>query len=151
MGHRSGLQHAGARGKVQKMSRSELEGRLDGDEISAKLLAQDHVKKSISTLVRAQRHTITDAQKERGETLAPWMTRRQAAKDLIDIAHGRPETRHPDDKTAGAGLTVIIEQLTVEAGATERLISSAELAKNVQTVIDVTELPDSVPSPAEGD
>lgn len=146
MAFKSSLQHR-RQGRLQEMSRAELEEQLDGDEVSAKMLAIPHVERSIKTLVRSQRHRLSDKQLAAGETLAPHMVRRQAAKDLIDIAHGRPETRHPDDKTAGAGLTVIIERLTI--GPSETVVSAVDIARNVQEAIDVTPQADSVPSGVE--
>ncbi len=148
MGKHTGLRHVGAKGKQTALSRSQAEAALDGVAVSAKELAQKHVKASILTLAKAQRTKLTPRQQEAGDELAPWPTRRQAAKDIVEIAYGRPETRDSGDRTA-AGLTVVINQLTTGEDALEKVVSGIQMAKNVQKAIDVTAEPDSVPSATE--
>lgn len=128
--------------KLQRKSAAELDRALeDGAQIEIKELAQGHIQRSIGTLVEAQRRRPTKSMKDAGEEVAPWTVRVRAAKDLLEMAGGRPETREPEDKTGG--LTIIINQLTSE-DQLERVVSGAQVARDVARAVDaevVTEPP----------
>jgi hypothetical protein len=107
MGHKSGSKLVGARGKMSAMSMQEAEDALDGDMVDVKALASEHVVASIETLARAQRTELPPGAKKKGETLAPWATRTKAARDLIEIHAGRPETRETVQKSGGLTVNII--------------------------------------------
>jgi hypothetical protein len=128
MGHKSGLKHTEAKGKGVPMTRNELESELDaGHEVDIKEIARKHDKAAISVLARAV--------KRRGKDKAPWAVATGAAKTLIEIGHGKSETREPEDKTGG--LTIVINELTI-GGQSETRITAAQIARDLAETIDVT-------------
>lgn len=111
MGHKSGLTKVGARGKMKPRSASSLEAAFDGgDTVDIKAMAAKHVPMSMETLARAARHKLTKRQEKAGQELAPWPIRTKAARDILELAGGRPETREPVRQEAG--LTVVINKIS---------------------------------------
>ena len=134
MGHKSG------KGAVVPKTRADLEAELEkGYQIEVQKLARKYTKRSIETLARAQRHKLTPRQKEAGEELAPWPVRRQAARDLIEIGHGRAATQEPERHKAG--ITVIINQLTSDEQL-EKVIPGkvVKAAQEIAATIDAEEV-----------
>ena len=130
MGHKSGLKHTDAKGLVAKLEHAELVDRLDeGEQLDIKLLAQKEGKKAISTLKRAMMR--------RGKDKAPWAVATGAAKTLIEIGHGRSETREVEQKSGG--LTVIINELSTGTQL-ERVVSGVQMAREVQSAVVAAEV-----------
>ena len=135
MGHKSGLRKVGAKGKQVPMTKSDLEGALDeGVQVDIQNLALDHVPTAIRTLAKASRRRLTPTEKDEGTELPPWSVSRAAAKDLIEIAGGRPETREAKDTTGG--LTIIVNQLTT-GESTERVIDAVHTAKEIVEQLEI--------------
>jgi len=85
-----------------------------GDQLDIKELANRHTKKSIDTLVDCQRRKPKKYQFDGSDYVDPapsHAVRERAAKDLIDIAHGRPDTR--DTEIAPGGFHVTINTFTL--------------------------------------
>ena len=133
MGHKSGMKSVGAKGKEAPMSRTQVESALiDAEDIDIKQLARDHDRAAIGVLGKAVGR--------KGKDKAPWAVSTGAAKTLIEIGHGKSETREAERKEGG--LTVIINQMTTE-DQLERIVSGVQIAKEIASaervdVLDVT-------------
>ena len=137
MGHKSGLKAAGAKGKEVPMSRTEVESALiDAEDIDIKQLAREHDRAAIGVLGKAVAR--------KGGDKAPWAVSTGAAKTLIEIGHGKSETREGEKKEGG--LTVIINQLTSD-DQLERVVSGVQIAKEIASAerVDVIDVVDVTP------
>ncbi len=132
MGHGSGLKHVGARGKMVPQTRALMDAELDldSDEV-VRELARAHDVAAIGRLATAVRR--------RGKDKAPWSVSVKAARDLLEIGHGRSATQDATDKSGG--LTVIINQLTSD-DQLERVISGVQMAKSVAATIEIEAEPE---------
>lgn len=104
----------------------------EGEAVDIAKLAQVHSPAMLKVLVDAARATDE-------EDPVPWAVRTRSAKDVIEIADGRPATK--EVAKVDQGLTIVINQLFTD-GTMEKHIPVEELAETVVKAVGATRIID---------
>ena len=106
--------------------RGEIDAVLDeGDVVDIVELAKKHAGDMVGVLVQAARSEDDAGKKLTGKKKVPWNVRAKCAKDVVEIAEGRPATK--DVARMDTGLTIIVQNLFGNPDTVEKIIPHSEL------------------------
>ncbi len=101
--------------------RSEVDDVLDeGDTVDIQALAKEHAAEMVGVLVQGAKSVNDEGNPLRGKAKVPWSVRAKAAKDVVEIAEGRPATK--EIAQLDTGLTIVVQTLIGEGRREEKVI-----------------------------
>ena len=96
----------------------------DGEAIDVQAVAKTRSLEMLAVLIEAATDESEDG--------APWSVRTRSAKDVLEIADGKPATK--ETEKTDSSLTIVINQL-FQGGKTEKVIDAADIAVDVEAAI----------------
>ncbi len=114
----------GKKDGITPRSRSDIEDLLaEGEALDIAEIAREHSQGAIDTLAAAMDRDAPEDER------APWSVSTKAAKDIIEIGHGRSAVQEKAKEEGG--ITVVINQLTFN-DASERVISADQVRRELE-------------------